>query len=79
MQRARYLKTISEKENLDHLSIEELKKKSYLGVAKHRISQTVEKLMEHNDTQGEKVNKVCITRGIVFKLTGSNRKTINEF
>lgn len=80
LQRARYLNSVSKKEsNFDALTDKELKEKSFKGIAKYRINQAVETIMNHNDLQGEKANKVCLTRGIIFKLTGSNRATINKF
>ena len=80
LQRARYLNSVSKKEsNFDNLTDEELKEKSFMGIAKYRINQAVETIINHNDRQAEKANKVCLTRGMVFKLTGSNRATINKF
>ena len=80
LQRARYLNSVSKKEsNFDNLTDEELKEKSFKGIAKYRINQAVETIINHNDRQAEKANKVCLTRGMVFKLTGSNRATINKF
>ena len=80
LQRVRYLNSIADKQaELESLSEEEIKLKTFKGAAKYRIQQAVEKVMEHNDLQPEKKNKVCLTKGIIFKLTGSNRQTINKF
>ena len=80
LQRARYLNSIATSQaKLDSMSETELKESTFKGVSKHRISHAVEKIKDHNDLQPEKKNKVCITRGIVFKLTGSNRQNINKF
>ena len=80
LQRARYLNSIAQQQaKLDSMSTDELKDATFKGVSRHRISQAVEKIREHNDRQTEKKNKVCITRGIVFKITGSNRSNINKF
>ena len=80
LQRVRYLNSVAESQaKLDSMSEEDLKKATFRGVAEHRIAQTIETIKEHNDKQAEKVYKICLTRGVVFKLTGSNRKNINEF
>ena len=80
LQRARYLNSIAESQaKLESMSTDDVKKATFKGVSRHRISQAVEKIREHNDQQTEKKNKVCITRGIVFKITGSDRSNINKF
>lgn len=80
LQRARYLNSIAKSQaKLESMSESELKESTFKGVSRHRISQAVARIKEHNDLQPEKKNKVCITRGIVFKLTGSNRQNINQF
>lgn len=80
LQRARYLNSIAESQaQLNTLSEDELKEKTFKGVANYRIEQAIDTIKNHNDLQSEKANKVCITKGMVFKLTGSNRQTINKF
>lgn len=80
LQRARYLNSIATSQaKLDSMSESELIESTFKGVSKHRISQAVERIKNHNDLQTEKKDKVCITRGLVFKLTGSNRQNINKF
>ena len=80
LQRARYLNSVSKKEsNLDNLTDEELRLKSFKGVANYRINQAIETVINHNNNQGEKANKICLTRSVIFKLTGSNRAIINKF
>lgn len=80
LQRARYLNSIAQQQaKLDSMSADDVKNATFKGVSRHRISQAVEKICEHNNQQTEKKNKVCITRGIVFKITGSNRSNINKF
>ncbi|MGL4880861.1 MAG: hypothetical protein ACRC8K_07320, partial [Waterburya sp.] len=63
----------------DSMSESELKEQTFKGVANYRISQAIETIQNHNDNQTEKSNKICLTKGIVFKITGSNRQTINKF
>lgn len=80
LQRARYLNSIATSQaKLESMSTDDVKKATFKGVSRHRISQAVEKIKAHNDQQTEKKNKVCITRGIVFKISGSNRSNINKF
>ncbi len=80
LQRARYLNSIAESQaKLDSMSEQELKEATFRGVSRHRIAQAIEDIKNHNDKQTEKENKVCITRGIVFKITGSNRANINKY
>ena len=80
LQRARYLNSVATNQaKLESMSESELKKATFKGASRHRISEAVEKIREHNDQQPEKKNKVCITRGMVFKITGSNRNNINKF
>lgn len=80
LQRVRYLNSVATMHSkLDSMSDDEIKEATFKGAAKYRINQAVERIKHHNDTQGEKDNKVCITRGMIFKLTGSNRQAINKF
>lgn len=80
LQRAKYLNSIAQSQaKLDSMSEEELKTQTFKGVANFRIEQAIETIKTHNDRQGEKSEKICITKGIVFKITGSNRQTINKF
>ena len=80
LQRSRYLNSIADKQaQLESMSDEEMKTATFKGAAQYRIEQAIETIMNHNNNQSEKSQKVCITRGIVFKLTGSNRQTINKY
>lgn len=80
LQRSRYLNSIAEKQaQLETMSDKELSEATFKGAANFRIEQAVETIMNHNDNQAEKSQKVCLTKGIIFKLTGSNRQTINKY
>lgn len=80
LQRAKYFNSIAESQaKLDSMSESELKEQTFKGVANYRINQAIEMIQNHNDSQTEKSNKICLTKGIVFKITGSNRQTINKF
>ena len=80
LQRSRYLNSIASKQaQLDSMSKDELNAVTFAGGANFKIEQAVNQIIEHNNSQPEKSNKVCITKGMVFKLTGSNRQTINKW
>ena len=80
LQRSRYLNSIADKQaSLESMSDEDLQKATFKGAAKFKIEQAIATITNHNDNQPEKKSKVCITKGIVFKLTGSNRQTINKY
>ncbi len=80
LQRAKYLNSIAKNQpNLDSMTDAELKHQKFSGVAKHRITKAIETIKNHNDRQGKKSDKFCITKGIVAKITGSNRPAINKF
>lgn len=80
LQRAKYLNSIATKQpNLDSMSDAELKNQRFSGVAEYRINKAVETIKNHNDRQGEKANKYCITQGLIAKITGSNRPAIKKF
>lgn len=80
LQRSRYLNSIADKQaSLESMSDEEMKTATFKGAAQYRIEQAISTIMNHNNNQSEKSRKVCLTKGIVFKLTGSNRQTINKY
>jgi hypothetical protein len=80
LQRAKYLNSIAQNQaKLDSMSEEELKTQTFKGVANYRIEQAIEAIKSHNDKNTEKSDKICITKGVIFKITGSNRQTINKF
>ena len=80
LQRSRYLNSIADKQaQLESMSDEEMQKATFKGAANFKIEQAVNTITDHNNSQSEKSDKVCITKGIVFKLTGSNRQTINKW
>jgi hypothetical protein len=80
LQRSRYLNSIVDKQaQLETMSPQELGKATFKGAALFKIEQAIEKIVTHNNNQAEKSQKVCLTKGIVFKLTGSNRQTINKY
>jgi predicted oxidoreductase len=80
LQRARYLNSIADKQaQLESMSDEEMQKATFKGAANFRIEQMISTIINHNNNQSEKSRKVCLTKGIIFKLTGSNRQTINKY
>jgi hypothetical protein len=80
LQRSRYLNSIADKQaNLESMSDLQMQKATFKGAANFRIEQGISTIMNHNNNESEKSRKVCLTKGIVFKLTGSNRQTINKY
>lgn len=80
LQRSRYLNSIADKQaQLESMSDEEMQKATFKGAANFRIEQMISTIIHHNNNQSEKSRKVCLTKGIIFKLTGSNRQTINKY
>ena len=80
LQRSRYLNSVADKQaQLESMSEEELNNATFKGAANYRIEQAIETIMNYNDNQPEKSQKLCITKGMVFKITGSNRQTINKY
>ena len=80
LQRSRYLNSIADKQaQLESMSDEEIRSSTFKGAANFKIEQAINTIIEHNNSQTEKSDKVCITKGIIFKLTGSNRQTINKW
>ena len=80
LQRSRYLNSIASKQaQLESMSDEEIRSSTFKGAANFKIEQAINTIIEHNNSQTEKSDKVCITKGIIFKLTGSNRQTINKW
>lgn len=80
LQRARYLNSIAKTQaRLDSMSPSELKTQTVKGVADYRISRAIALIIKHNNQQSEKKHKLCLTKGMVFKLTGSNRQKINQY
>ncbi len=80
LQRSRYLNSIVDKQaKLPTMTHQELGKATFKGAALFKIEQAIEKIIAHNNNQAEKSQKVCLTKGIVFKLTGSNRQNINKY
>ena len=76
----RNLNSIADKQSrLESMTPEEINKATFKGAAQFKIEHAIQKVMSHNDAQPEKSNKVCLTKGIIFKLTGSNRATINQY
>ena len=80
LQRSRYLNSIADKQaQLESMTDEEMQKATFKGAANFKIEQAINTIIDHNNSQSEKSDKVCITKGIAFKLTGSNRQTINKW
>ncbi len=79
LQRAKYLNSTMGQKDFESMTEDELKNTTSKGSAYFRISQAIETIKSHNDSQGEKKLKFYISESLVFKLTGSNRRSINQF
>jgi hypothetical protein len=80
LQRSRYLNSIADKQaQLESMTDEQMQKATFKGAANFKIEQAVNTIIDHNNQQPDSSDKVCITKGIIFKLTGSNRQTINKW
>jgi predicted DNA-binding protein len=79
LQRSKYLKSTMGKKDFESMSEDELKLTTSKGSAYYRISEAIETIKTYNDSQSEKKLKLFISPSLVFKLTGSNRKSINQF
>jgi ketosteroid isomerase-like protein len=79
LQRAKYLNSTMGKKDFESMSEDELKATTTKGSAYHRITQAIEFIKNHNDNQSEKKLKFYISSSLVFKITGSNRRSINQF
>ena len=78
--RARYINGVAKKQSeFEKMDEDELNRTTVKGSANYKIEKAIQAIMEHNDRETEKSNKVYISKSIVFKLTGSNRQTINKF
>jgi hypothetical protein len=77
MYRAKYLNT--SQTNLEDIPPEELRSSTAKGVAAYKIAKCVEAIIEHNNAAPEKKDKVCLSKTIVQKLSGSNPRTVNKW
>ena len=80
--RSRYINGVAKKQSeFENMKKDELNKTTTKGSANYKIEKAIQAIMDHNDRQDkkDKQNKVYISKSIVFKLTGSNRQTINKY
>lgn len=56
-----------------------LKASNIRGAADMRIEQMANRIIDHNNSQPEKINKICLSKGVIFKLTGCNRSAIDRY
>lgn len=77
MYKAKYLNTIQT--NLSDIPKEELRSSTLKGVAALKIEKCVEAIIEHNDNSPEPQDRVCLSKTLVQKLTGSNPRTVGQW
>lgn len=77
MYKAKYLNTIQT--SLSDIPKEELRSSMAKGVAAYKIEKCVEAIIEHNNNSPEPKDRVCLSKTLVQKLTGSNPKTVGQW
>ena len=78
LQKARYINTIGKKD-YDIMSDDELKISTTKGSAFQRISNMIEKIKQYNDSQPDNSTRFFLSPSLIFKLTNSNFKIINNY
>lgn len=77
MYKAKYLNTIQT--SLSDIPKEELRSSTAKGVAAYKIEKCVEAIIQHNENSPEPKDRVCLSKTLVQKLTGSNPKTVGQW
>ena len=77
MYKAKYLNTIQT--SLCEIPQEELRSSTAKGVAAYKIEKCVEAIIEHNNNSPEPKDRVCLSKTLVQKLTGSNPRTVGQW
>ena len=78
LQKARYINSCLGK-NYDGMSDNELRNSTSKGSANARISNMIEKVKEYNDLQPDNSTRFFLSPSLIFKLTNSNFKIINNY
>ena len=77
MYKAKYLNTMQT--NLGDIPKEELRSSTAKGVAAYKIEKCVEAIIEHNNNSPEPQDRVCLSKTLVQKLSGSNPRSVNKW
>ena len=78
LQKARYINSCLGK-NYDGMTDDELKISTSKGSANARISNMIEKIKQYNDLQTDNSSRFFLSPSLIFKLTNSNFKIINNY
>ena len=79
LQKARYYNSTMGKKDYDSMSDNELRNSTSKGSAFQRISNMVEEVKKHNDLQPDNSNRFFLSPSLIFKLTNSNFRIINNY
>jgi len=79
LQKSRYINSCLSKKDYDRMSDDELKISTTKGSAFQRISNMIEKIKQYNDNQPDNSTRFFLSPSLIFKLTNSNFKIINNY
>lgn len=76
---ARKINALAKKGNLEDMDLANKRANRFKGVAEERIRREIELIMNHNDNQSEPQARLCLTKTLIAKRTGSNWNAIDDF
>ena len=79
LQRVRYINSTMGKKDYDGMTDNELRNSTSKGSANARISNMIEKIKQYNDNQPDNSSRFFLSPSLIFKLTNSNFKIINNY
>lgn len=79
LQKARYYNSTMGKKDYDSMSDNELRNSTSKGSAFQRIGNMIEKIKQYNDNQPDNSSRFFLSPSLIFKLTNSNFKIINNY
>lgn len=79
LQKARYYNSTMGKKDYDSMSDNELRNSTSKGSANARISNMIEKIKQYNDNQPDNSTRFFLSPSLIFKLTNSNFRIINNY
>jgi len=79
LQKSRYINSCLGKKDYDSMSDNELRNSTSKGSANARIGNMIEKIKQYNDNQPDNSTRFFLSPSLIFKLTNSNFKIINNY
>lgn len=79
LQKARYYNSTMGKKDYDSMSDNELRNSTSKGSANARISNMIDKIKQYNDNQPDNSSRFFLSPSLIFKLTNSNFRIINNY